>query len=584
MSKPIQLLTAAMLSAAFIPAHADIDPETMEAARKGDRDAQYIVGAIYEYGNPGYGIKVNYTEALKWYMKAAHQGDPDAQQALGNMFIEGKGVNKDYVEAMDWCSKSADQNNHDGMKCVGNIHLNGLGVPKNKAEAQKWLDKAADIEEAKYLVAQHGDSNQAPPKAAISSPVSVKEKAAPAVIKSTAKDAQAAYAQKDFAKALQLARPLAEAEDAEAQGLLGVMYFLGQGVDQDYEESLKWSRKAADQGNVAGMNGVGLMYLYGLGGVERNLDQAGKWLRKSAAAGDQFAKDTLAGSDFAEKAKSEKVATPEKKKATVPKSSKPREFNASAKTNAKVAKPQPEEARQTTTPQAKSENEIYVYCTAMGPDERKYRTPVYVVEKDGLLYGYNGIYNSTATLVSSYQTTDLVGQFKSHMVKRGFRDDYADCVAGGSALELKNHRDRGRNSIYDEALLKDWRPTGYWFNRTESWTTQKTEDELNAKPLRFLLVASLNKAINGMNASCISNVVTVPGPRGWGIDTRQDLAMEIVQSYIPDFESKCAKVGPVRRQSTSIFLNGKGNESRPDDNFLKYKGYGFPEVYISGAE
>lgn len=35
---------------------------------------------------------------------------------------------------------------------------------------------------------------------------------------------------------------------AEAQHNLGVMYFNGDGVRQDYAEALKWYRKAAEQG------------------------------------------------------------------------------------------------------------------------------------------------------------------------------------------------------------------------------------------------------------------------------------------------------------------------------------------------
>ena len=42
----------------------------------------------------------------------------------------------------------------------------------------------------------------------------------------------------------------AEKGDAQAQYNLGVIYYFGQGVAQNYAEALKWIRKAADQGQV----------------------------------------------------------------------------------------------------------------------------------------------------------------------------------------------------------------------------------------------------------------------------------------------------------------------------------------------
>jgi TPR repeat protein len=44
--------------------------------------------------------------------------------------------------------------------------------------------------------------------------------------------------------------PLAEQGDDSAQYNLGVMYEKGQGVLQDYEESVKWYRKAARKGVI----------------------------------------------------------------------------------------------------------------------------------------------------------------------------------------------------------------------------------------------------------------------------------------------------------------------------------------------
>ena len=49
----------------------------------------------------------------------------------------------------------------------------------------------------------------------------------------------------------------AEQGDASAQYNLGVMYDRGDGVDQDYQEALKWYRLAAKQGNAEAQRDLG---------------------------------------------------------------------------------------------------------------------------------------------------------------------------------------------------------------------------------------------------------------------------------------------------------------------------------------
>ena len=48
------------------------------------------------------------------------------------------------------------------------------------------------------------------------------------------------------------------------------MYQSGQGVKQDYDEALKWHRKAIAQGSAVAQNNLGEMYQWGTG-VQRRL-------------------------------------------------------------------------------------------------------------------------------------------------------------------------------------------------------------------------------------------------------------------------------------------------------------------------
>ena len=69
----------------------------MKAAKQGNTDAQFNLGAMYEHG---VGTQVDYAEAARWYLPAAEEGDIDALSNLGVLYQGGKGVPQDKVLAM----------------------------------------------------------------------------------------------------------------------------------------------------------------------------------------------------------------------------------------------------------------------------------------------------------------------------------------------------------------------------------------------------------------------------------------------------------------------------------------------------
>ena len=78
----------------------------------------------------------------------------------------------------------------------------------------------------------------------------------------------------------------AEQGDAKAQCDLGVMYFEGQGVAQDYAEACKWYRKAAEQGYALAQYNLGIMYYEGKG-VALDYAEAYFWFNLAARNGDE---------------------------------------------------------------------------------------------------------------------------------------------------------------------------------------------------------------------------------------------------------------------------------------------------------
>jgi len=67
------------------------------------------------YAN-GEGTPKNYTEAMKWYTKAANQGYLSAQNNLGNMYGKGEGVPKDLIKAYVWHSIASANGNEISKK------------------------------------------------------------------------------------------------------------------------------------------------------------------------------------------------------------------------------------------------------------------------------------------------------------------------------------------------------------------------------------------------------------------------------------------------------------------------------------
>ena len=81
-------------------------------------------------------------------------------------------------------------------------------------------------------------------------------------------------------------RPLSHIGDSQAMAKIGGYFQYGIGLQSiDYDEALKWYRKAADAGNGPGMVALGNIYADGKG-VKRDYTEAERWYRRAADAGE----------------------------------------------------------------------------------------------------------------------------------------------------------------------------------------------------------------------------------------------------------------------------------------------------------
>ena len=101
-----------------------------------------------------------------------------------------------------------------------------------------------------------------------------------------------AYNKGDFANAIKEWILLGEDGDEKAQYFLGLIYYTGKGVPQDYKKALKWYTLSAEQGNKVAQYNLGVMYSFGLG-VVPDYKTALKWYNLSSEQGNALAQYNL---------------------------------------------------------------------------------------------------------------------------------------------------------------------------------------------------------------------------------------------------------------------------------------------------
>ena len=202
----------AMLSGSLEKVSATLSPvsSSMTASQMNN------LGNDYYYGRNG--KEKDYNEAVKWYRKAAEQGNAYGQSNLGFMYQNGYGVTRDYNEAVKWYRKAAEQGNANGQNNLGTMYRDGYDVTQDYNEAVKWYRKAAEQGDA------DGQVNLG----------FMYEKGYGVT--------------RDYNEAVKWYRKAAEQGNVYGQYNLGVMYEYGNGVNQDLLQAKYWYQKAADQG------------------------------------------------------------------------------------------------------------------------------------------------------------------------------------------------------------------------------------------------------------------------------------------------------------------------------------------------
>jgi len=114
--------------------------ELRPLAAKGDPDAQFLMGMLYD---AGHGVAQDQAVAATWYRKAAEQKHVVAGLFLGILYYSGQGVKQDYAEALRWLRAPAEGGNDQAQYYLGTMYAQGRGVEASNDKAIEWFGKSA---------------------------------------------------------------------------------------------------------------------------------------------------------------------------------------------------------------------------------------------------------------------------------------------------------------------------------------------------------------------------------------------------------------------------------------------------------
>lgn len=278
-------------------------------------NAAYNAGMYYDHG---LGVEVDHEKAFSYYQKAADWGLPAAYNNLGVCYKTGKGVKQDFAKAVEMYQIGADLGDPIAQYNLGVSYEVGEGIEQDYEKAIYWLEKAdaGGQQSAKeHLVKAraalryqqttlaHQPQNTTPKQTTTEAPRAEQTKFEKNIEAARKGDIDAQNAigicyykgdgvEQDYKKAAEWFWKSAEKGNATGQYNLGYLYDSGKGLEQDYKQALYWYKKAADQGHKSAMNNIGQLYEYGRG-VTKNAAMAIVWYQKAVNKGNKLAETNL---------------------------------------------------------------------------------------------------------------------------------------------------------------------------------------------------------------------------------------------------------------------------------------------------
>ena len=283
-----------------------ISPERANEVGTNKERCRFFIENIINLGGPGteeteyitpenaeqcYGIgiehynKEEYSESVKWFKKAAEQGYALALNILGDCYLYARGVIQDYNEAFRLYKEAAEQGNAEAQYNLGKCFEESIGVKQDYANAVKWYKKAAEqgCSCAKEVLFRLDEEKRKAEEKRRQEAEEIERRKIQEDAEVHYNKGLEYYNKKEYSESVKWFKKAAEQGNAKAQFKLGYCYQYEKGVIEDINEAVKWYNKAAEQGYAEAQNGLGDYYFWD--STTRDYAKAVKWYKKAAEQG-----------------------------------------------------------------------------------------------------------------------------------------------------------------------------------------------------------------------------------------------------------------------------------------------------------
>lgn len=272
----------------------------LQMAKKGDADAQYNLGSVYE---TGFGVKRDLDEAVRWYKKAAANDHQLAQLKLGILYVLGEGTRQSLIKGTSWIQSAADNGNKFAAELYNKVLAPDIILEMSAEEVVKKVKPFIDLGEKKSIAKLNTILKKAEKKAKKKQPelaqrFTGKSKNTLGKEVDIKNDVPAFLDKKNQQRFnlrnsnLALLQREANAGNPEAQYELGRLYDTGEKLDRDRRKAITWYTSAANQGHAESQYKLAIAYLFGIG-TKKNTALAEKWLSAAAKQNHPIAKELL---------------------------------------------------------------------------------------------------------------------------------------------------------------------------------------------------------------------------------------------------------------------------------------------------
>ncbi|KAJ6253925.1 erad-associated e3 ubiquitin-protein ligase component-related [Anaeramoeba flamelloides] len=200
---------------------------------------QWRLGLVYLEGIE---VKSDRSQAFKLFKSSSKNKDPDGYYYMGLCYFKGYSVDKNLKKSFKYFHESSRLGNIKAISRLGDFYFHGLSTKIDRYKALKCYNKASESGNS----SGYFQSRNCFKELRFNGPITKEEH--------TANE-----------RALQLIKKGAKKNKPQIQNILGVLYYSGNGVEENHKKCFKWFSRAAQSRYDIAIKNLAICYYDGLG-------------------------------------------------------------------------------------------------------------------------------------------------------------------------------------------------------------------------------------------------------------------------------------------------------------------------------